>query len=141
MSSLFKSFILYLHFPKCTFNSIFTTDTIQYHNTRCPSAEYYPWVRAISDLRPDWQKNSMGTVLQRTTWGFWWRKRLTWANTEGLHSRWHQKEEWSAGRGRWFYDTMIDSMILCYGVLIYRLYLNQAIKSILREIIFCLFFS
>lgn len=38
-------------------------------------------------------------------------------------------------------DSMTLWLILCYGVLIYRLELNQAIKSILKEIYFCLFFS
>jgi len=42
-----------------------------------PSARNCTWVREISDMIADWEKNSLSAALWRRTWGSWWMKNRT----------------------------------------------------------------
>lgn len=87
------------------------------------SARCCTWAEAIPDGSSGWEKNSLGTVLWRRVWGFWWRKSWNWAISRHLEPKrstvsWTTfKEEQPTSGKRWFASFTLSSCEIPAGVL------------------------
>lgn len=83
---------------------------------RLNKSKCYFWVRAIPDMRTDWEKKSQWAAQPRRMWWCWWMRNWMWCVIVCSHPRkpvvsWHaSKAAWPARWGRWF----CLSALLCF---------------------------